>query len=123
MFTKAVAVFFGGAIGTLLRFLISEIFPLNKLGIPLTIILINFIGCFLMGMADGMFEKFTAPHHYRYFVTVGLLGGFTTFSAFSLEFAGLIRNGYVLNGFIYVVISVFSAIAGFWLGYLTVKLF
>ena len=121
MFLNAAAVFFGGAFGALFRFLLSEIFPLNKFGIPLTIILINFAGCFLMGLADGVFEKFVLPSHSKYFVTVGLLGGFTTFSAFSLEFADLIRNGHLLNSFIYVAISVFTALAGFWLGYLLSK--
>jgi CrcB protein len=117
MFANAAAVFFGGAFGALFRFLISEIFPLNKFGIPLTIMLINFAGCFLMGIADGAFEKFAPPRHYRYFLTAGLLGGFTTFSAFSLEFANLARSGQVLNGCIYAAVSVFAALAGFCLGY------
>jgi CrcB protein len=118
---NAASVIFGGAFGALLRFLISEIFPLNKLGIPLTIIIVNFAGCFFMGAADGIFEKISAPNHYKYFLTVGLLGGFTTFSTFSLEFANLIRNGHFLNGAIYVIVSVFAALIGFWLGYSLIK--
>ncbi|MCL1971391.1 MAG: fluoride efflux transporter CrcB [Endomicrobia bacterium] len=122
MFLNAVAVFLGGAFGSLFRFLISEWFPVNKFNIPLTIIIINFTGSFIMGMADGVFGRFTVQNHYRYFVTVGLLGGFTTFSAFSLEFSNLIRNGNVFSSMLYVVLSVFPALIGFWLGYSIIKL-
>jgi CrcB protein len=117
MLLNAASALFGGALGALFRFLISEIFPLNKMGIPLTIITVNFVGCLLMGAADGIFEKVSAPAHYKYFLTVGLLGGFTTFSTFSLEFANLIRNGHTASGFLYVFISVLAALTGFWIGY------
>ena len=122
MFLNGVAVFLGGAFGSLFRFLISEWFPVNKFNIPLTIIIINFTGCFIMGMADGVFERFTVQSHYKYFVTVGLLGGFTTFSAFSLEFSNLIRNGNIFSSMLYAVLSVFPALIGFWLGYSMVRL-
>ncbi|MDR3112866.1 MAG: fluoride efflux transporter CrcB [Endomicrobium sp.] len=121
MFLNAAAVFFGGAFGAMFRFLISEIFPLSRFGIPITIMLVNFIGCFLMGLADGFFEKFSLQSHYRHFFTVGLLGGFTTFSTFSLEFANLIRSGHFINGAIYAAVSVITALIGFWLGYSLIK--
>ncbi|MDR2192757.1 MAG: fluoride efflux transporter CrcB [Endomicrobium sp.] len=117
MFLNAVAVFLGGDFGAMFRFLISETFPLNKFGMPLTIILVNFIGCFLMGLADGVFEKFAEHARHKYFLTAGLLGGFTTFSTFSLEFANLIKSGRLASGFLYVFVSVAAALIGFWLGY------
>ena len=121
MLLNAAAVFFGGAIGSLFRFLIAEFLPMKKFGIPLTIIVVNILGCFIMGMADAFFESRTAATQYRYFITVGLLGGFTTFSAFSLDFANLIKNGQMISGAIYVLISVVFALIGFWLGYSLIK--
>jgi CrcB protein len=123
MIQNALAVFFGGAFGALFRFLISEFFPVSKWGIPFTIIAINFIGCFIMGFADCMFENRIHGSHVRYFVMSGLLGGFTTFSAFSLEFSTLLRQGNVIHSFVYVSVSVLTALLGFFAGYMLAKIF
>lgn len=123
MIQNALAVFFGGAFGALFRFLISEFFPVVKWGIPLTIIIINFAGCFIMGFVDSLFENKIPHSQVKHFLTIGLLGGFTTFSTFSLEFSNLIKNGNFLNSFIYLFVSVFMALAGFFAGYMLAKIF
>jgi fluoride ion exporter CrcB/FEX len=58
MLSSIIVVFFGGTIGAVTRFLISEWFPIAKFGIPLTIVIINFFGCFFMGVCDGVLSKF-----------------------------------------------------------------
>ncbi len=121
MFPKALAVFFGGAFGALFRFLLSEFFPLSRWGIPFTIIFINFAGCFIMGAADAFFDKDSSGSHLKHFVVIGLLGGFTTFSSFSLEFSNLMRDNNIIGSFAYVAISVIMALSGFWFGYMLVK--
>lgn len=123
MIQNALAVFLGGAFGALFRFLISEFLPLNKLGIPFTIIVINFAGCFVMGFIDSLYENKIQSSQIKYFVMAGLLGGFTTFSTFSLEFATLLKQGNVLLSAVYASVSVMTAIAGFFAGYMLAKIF
>lgn len=122
MIQNALAVFFGGAFGALFRFLISEFFPVVKWGIPFTIIIVNFLGCFVMGFFDSLYENKIPHSQVKHFLTVGLLGGFTTFSTFSLEFANLIKNGDFIHSFTYLFVSVFMALAGFFAGYILAKL-
>jgi CrcB protein len=122
MIQNALAVFIGGAFGSLFRFLISEFFPLTRWSIPFTIIIINFAGCFIMGFADSFYESRISDTQIKIFLMTGLLGGFTTFSTFSLEFYGLIKSGNFAGSFLYLFISVFMALAGFAAGYAAARL-
>jgi CrcB protein len=123
MLQNALAVFAGGAFGSLFRFLISEFFPLNKFGIPFTIILVNFAGCFVMGFTDSLYESKIQSAQIKHFLMVGLLGGFTTFSTFSLEFANLLKQGDIARSFLYAAVSVLMAFVGFFAGYMLAKIF
>jgi len=123
MVANAVAVFFGGALGALSRFLFSEFLPMSKWGIPFTIMFVNFSGCFVMGALDSFFENQGAGPGAKHFLMIGFLGGFTTFSAFSLEFANLMKNNGLAISAVYVVLSVFTALFGFFAGYMLVKAF
>ena len=123
MFQNALAVFFGGAFGALLRFLISEFFPVSKWGIPFTIIAVNFLGCFIMGFIDSLYENGPQNGYVRHFVIIGILGGFTTFSAFSLEFSNLVKNGNFVLSVIYLSVSISLAVFGFFAGYMLAKIF
>ncbi len=91
---KLLFVGLGGAIGTICRYLISSIDARWSNGIfPLSTLLINVAGSFAIGFLWGLFERSVISPHVRIFVFVGILGGFTTFSTFSLENFNLIRDG------------------------------
>lgn len=110
----------GGAFGALSRFYISNLFPKSDtLEIPLGILIVNIMGCFLLGLfynlMDSSLEKILTP-----FLFIGFLGAFTTFSAFSKESLELLVNGQFVDALIYVTLSIFSCLGATWFGiYLT----
>ena len=86
-------------------------------GFPLGTLIVNVIGSFLMGLLAGYFAWQTGVNqHLRLFLTTGILGGFTTFSAFSLDAALLIERNAFAAGAGYVVGSVGFALAGLFFG-------
>jgi CrcB protein len=107
----------GGAIGATLRF-VSGLAVLRLVGItecPLAIIMVNVIGSFAM----GVFVVAAAQKgltHFSPFVMTGVLGGFTTFSAFSLETVTLMERGAYAAAALYVSASVIVSIAALMLG-------
>ncbi|GFE48682.1 putative fluoride ion transporter CrcB [Roseobacter cerasinus] len=108
---------FGGAIGASLRFLWGAAF-LRLTGpseFPLAIMTANVLGSFLM----GAFVVLAAHKGLTYlspFVMTGLLGGFTTFSAFSLETMTLVERGDIAAAGLYVALSVGLSVGGLMLG-------
>ena len=87
-------------------------------GFPFGTLIVNLAGCFLMGLLVGLFAYRTGlvPQHARLFLTTGLLGGFTTFSAFSLDAALLIeRHAYGAAG-AYVAGTAVASVAALFLG-------
>lgn len=67
-------------------------------------------------MIEALALRFSAPLEARTFLATGVLGGFTTFSAFSLDFAYLVQRGDLMTGMIYVVCSVLLSIAAVFAG-------
>jgi fluoride exporter len=80
-------------------------------------LIVNVTGSLLMGLIAGYFAfKGDASQNWRMFLTTGILGGYTTFSAFSLDAAVLYERGEVWPAAIYVVASVVLSIAGLFAG-------
>lgn len=74
---------------------------------PVSTFTVNIVGSLLMGLIAGWFSmRHGMPEGWRLFLTTGVLGGFTTFSAFSLETVQLIENGNLAIAFIYIILSV-----------------
>ncbi|HET9160439.1 MAG TPA: fluoride efflux transporter CrcB [Caulobacteraceae bacterium] len=96
-------VFLGAGIGGAARHAVNRLIPLT-LNFPLSTLVVNAVGCFLMGVLVGWFtfRGEQTSQHLRLFLTTGVLGGFTTFSAFSLDAALLYQRGDVLNAAVYV---------------------
>lgn len=117
MFTTLSLVALGGAIGASLRWLMG-VAILRATGpseFPVAILSANVLGSFLM----GLFVVIAAHRgltHLSPFVMTGLLGGFTTFSAFSLETMTLIERGAMGHAALYIALSVGLSVGGLALG-------
>jgi CrcB protein len=111
-------VFLGAGIGGALRHAVNNAAArLLGFGFPFGTLIVNVAGSFMMGALTGYFVLRTGvPQHFRLFLTTGILGGFTTFSAFSLDAALLMeRHNYSLAA-AYVGGSVFVSIAALFAG-------
>ena len=95
----------GGALGSVMRYLISKIFTTS---FPLGTLVVNVIGCFLIGFFYGIFANrgCNLSAETRAMLTVGLCGGFTTFSTFSNETFQLLSSGHVATALAYVASSI-----------------
>lgn len=111
---EIIAVLIGGAIGSLLRFVISrwinEIMPKN---FPWGILFVNILGCLLIGLLAGLLMgRDILNPFWRTGIFIGLLGGFTTFSSFSLDSINLLQSGAYLSATTNIVASlIFSLVA------------
>lgn len=108
----------GGAVGALGRHFVG-VYALRWLGsgFPFGTLTVNIVGSFLMGvLITLMAVKWNVGNELRAFLTVGILGGFTTFSAFSLDFATLVERGETALAAGYVLASVTLALAGIFAG-------
>jgi fluoride exporter len=111
----------GGAIGSVLRHF-CNLLALRWFGpnIPWGTIGVNILGSFAMGIfVELLARRFGGSNEVRLFVATGILGGFTTFSAFSLDFAVLAERGAMGQALAYalasVVLSILALFAGLWL--------
>jgi CrcB protein len=119
-----VAVFIGAGLGGALRHAVNlAAIRLFGAAFPVHTLAVNVLGCFAMGAAAACFARFADPGQiWRLFLTTGVLGGFTTFSAFSLDTALLFERGTPLIAIVYVLLSVAGSIAALFLGLLVVRL-
>ncbi len=114
----------GSFIGGASRYLISLFFQQKIQGVyPWATFTVNLIGCFLIGIVFSAFEKGNMSGDWKLFLTTGILGGFTTFSAFSMESLQMMRSGNVMLAMIYVLTSVLLGIVFSFLGYSLIKSF
>ena len=100
------------------RYIISVVMKSDSKGFPWGTLLVNLAGCLLIGLLWGHFGKNCNECSSWYlFLTVGLCGGFTTFSTFSKEALTMLQAGQICGFATYVVVSVFAGIALAALGY------
>ena len=109
----------GGFIGTILRFLLSSSIEKSfATSIPIGTILVNLIGCFLIGLLSGYFtQKLGDQTQLFFFLTIGVLGGFTTFSAIAMDSQVFIENGEYLKMLTYISVQAILGIALCLIGY------
>ena len=112
----------GSFIGGIFRYLLSLlIHTKTTTNFPLGTLIVNLIGCFFIGIVFGIFDKGQMSHEWRLFLATGVLGGFTTFSAFSNEAFILFREGNAGYAFLYIFASVVLGLLATYAAYLLVK--
>ena len=112
----------GSFIGGIFRYLLSIFVQTKTTGhFPFGTLAVNLIGCFLIGIVFGIFDKGQISNDWKLFLATGVLGGFTTFSAFSNETFLLFREGAVTHALLYVMASVLLGLLMTYLAYLLVK--
>jgi fluoride exporter len=102
----------GSFIGGITRYL-ATLFThhKNSAGFPVSTLVINLTGCFLIGLLYAIFEKNNMEETWRVFFISGILGGFTTFSAFSMETILLFKNGQSMMAVIYIAASLVAGLS------------
>ena len=118
-------VFLGGGMGAALRHGINILVGRTLGGgFPYATLFINVTGSLIMGLVAAYFAfKGDASQHWRLFLTTGILGGYTTFSAFSLDAALLYERGAIGLAALYVLASVLLSILGLFAGLFLVRHF
>lgn len=113
----------GGAVGAVLRhFLNNTVEAFAGGAFPWGIFFINIFGSFLMGVCVSLFAHvWEPPQEVKAFLTVGILGGFTTFSTFSLDAVTLLERGAPAAAALYMAGSVALAVGGLYAGMMLVR--
>ena len=113
------AVGIGSFIGGILRFLISDFVQTKSLSsFPYGTLAVNIIGCLVIGIVFALVETRILSTELKLFLGTGLIGGFTTYSAFSYETFILLRNGHIWQATVYVLLSILLGLAATTIGFL-----
>lgn len=121
-------VFAGGGAGAVLRYQLGRwmthsLGPQVVTAFPWATLAANVIGSLAMGLLAGFLARHgQGGEHWRLLLGVGLLGGFTTFSAFSLELMLLIERGQPGTAFVYAAVSVLAGLTGLYIGLIAMRL-
>ena len=109
--------------GTLGRYIVSTmVYRYLGVSFPYGTLTVNLIGCFLFGLVSGLFEeRHLLTPATRLFLTVGVLGGFTTFSSFGDETLVLLKSGKPAVACLYVGASVLVGVVAVWIGSVVAK--
>jgi CrcB protein len=123
MFKTIIYVAIGGAIGSVLRYLITLVINKQFLHpIPIATLFINIVGCFLIGLLVGILDKNNEiDNSLKYLLITGFCGGFTTFSAFGLENYSLFQSQNPFYALLYIGLSVVLGLAAVWFGLFITK--
>ncbi len=112
-------IFLGGGIGSILRWLLS--LRLNTEVFPYGTLMVNALGGLIMGIGLWFVESKGLSQDLRYFIMIGVLGGFTTFSSFGGEVFYMLRNDEIIRAILYISISNFLVILNVILGFFIMR--
>lgn len=113
-----IGIVIAGGIGALMRFLVGRaVTHYGWTALPFGTLAVNVTGSFLMGYVSWMLvHKWSASPQTQWLVMTGFLGGFTTFSAFSLETVAMMEQGAELRALLYVLSQVLLCVSLCWVG-------
>jgi len=117
-------VLLSGGCGAVARYMLTTWIG-SKIGVyfPFGTLFVNVIGCFIMGFFMMLTtERFVVSTNIRLLVTVGFLGGLTTFSSFGYETMQFLREGNLVNAFMNMGANLFIGLLALWLGIIVAKL-
>lgn len=110
------AIALGGAVGAVTRHVVTEALPTPPGSLPVATFVVNVVGSALMGVVLAVLAARQAPRLWRPFLGTGILGGFTTMSAFALDAQELLDSGAYVPAVVYVGATPLVAILAFGLG-------
>lgn len=114
----------GSFIGGVSRYLLSQFVQVRFYSaFPYGTLFVNILGCLLIGIVFGLSERGNMSPDWRLFLATGILGGFTTFSAFSNETVSMLRDGQFLPASIYIGASIILGLLATIIGIFIIKLF
>ncbi|MET8945251.1 fluoride efflux transporter CrcB [Streptomyces sp. NPDC004542] len=109
------AVSLGGAVGASARYGASLLWPTAPGAFPLTTLVVNVIGCGVIGVFMVVITDVWAAHRLvRPFFGTGVLGGFTTFSTYAVDIQRLVDGGHATTGLLYLAATMSAALAAVW---------
>ncbi|MDR2484128.1 MAG: fluoride efflux transporter CrcB [Treponema sp.] len=114
---KYVCIIIGGGIGAVLRYISTQIIQtICTVSFPVGTFFVNSLGALLIGFLFNTFEQITAPAGLRLFVITGFLGGYTTFSTYSLETVRYCMHGNLKQAFMNIALNNIVCMLCVWLG-------
>ncbi|WP_274476291.1 fluoride efflux transporter CrcB [Mangrovimonas aestuarii] len=119
---QLILVFFGGGLGSVLRYVISKYLNATPSEIPYGTFTVNIFGCLLIGLILGLaFKSNTLTENQTLLLATGFCGGFTTFSSFAFENHTLLKSGDLTHFAFYTIGSIVLGLVAVFLGLYFVK--
>ncbi|MDR0895105.1 MAG: fluoride efflux transporter CrcB [Prevotellaceae bacterium] len=108
MHKELIYIFIGGGTGSVLRYMVQQLLHerIVPYHFPWATFVVNLLGSFLIGLFYTLSDRFNLSPEVRLFLTTGLCGGFTTFSAFSNDGVTLLKGGFYGTFLLYTLLSV-----------------
>jgi CrcB protein len=121
---RLLLIFFGGGVGSVLRFIVALLLNAPTNAFPIGILVVNVVGSFIMGFLFQLLPRYGMHNSYLFYLLMtGVLGGFTTFSAFSINTVSLFMSDRLLLAVINILASVVFSLFAAYVGILCSRIF